>query len=44
MIAEKTTAATRRTLLKVADDYDRLAAALEDFAHAGASQTKPAVN
>jgi len=33
MIAENTSPATRRALLQVADDCDRLASALEDFAH-----------
>ena len=40
MVAEKTTASTRRALLRVADDYERLAAALEDFDHAMSSQSR----
>jgi len=40
MIAQKSNAATRRMLLQVADDYDRLAAALEDLGQMpGARQT-----
>ncbi|HYL70733.1 MAG TPA: hypothetical protein VET66_11275 [Steroidobacteraceae bacterium] len=44
MIAEKTNAATRRALLKVAEDYERLATALEDFSHGRPDPNKRAAS